>query len=67
MTAPRKMLGSPHEHYKTLEGNIQPMFFDREHMLRNWNLVIKNTPHIQTLEKKKQENETIASNIKHYG
>jgi len=55
MTAPLKMLGWPNERYKTIEGKEQPMFFEREHRLRNWNLVIKNTPHIQQLEEKKRQ------------
>lgn len=53
MTIPNRMLGWPNEKYKTLEGNEQPMYFDREHNLRNWNLIIKNTPHIQGLIEKK--------------
>ena len=61
MTAPLKMLGWPNDRYKTMEGNIQPMFFEREHRLRNWNLIIKNTPHIQKIEEKKRMTEELAS------
>ena len=53
MTIPTKMLREPDDRYKTLDGNIQPMYFDREHKLRNWNLIIKNSPHIQELGAKK--------------
>lgn len=55
MTIPVKILGWPNENYKTMEGKEQPMYFDLEHKLRNWNLIIKNTPHIQHLEEKERK------------
>jgi hypothetical protein len=53
MTAPAKPLNFPDPTYKTLDGMEQPMYFDREFKLRNWNLIIKNTNHIQNLIQKK--------------
>ena len=53
MTAPSNPLNHPEPLNKTLDGMEQPMYFDREYRLRNWNLIIKNTPHIQGLEQKK--------------
>ena len=55
MSAPLKMLGYPNERYKTMEGNVLPMFFDREHKLRNWNLILKKSPHLEKLEKQRME------------
>ncbi len=63
MVAPLKMMGRPIPAYKTLEGAEQPMFFDIEHKLRNWNLIIKNTPHIQRLEEKEWKNKLLAEKL----
>ena len=54
MTIPAKIQSQPTEQ-RTLEGSKQPMYFDLEHKLKNWNILIKRTPHIQALEKKKAE------------
>lgn len=54
MTIPTKMTGQPTER-KTLEGTPQPMYFDLEYKLKNWNILIKRTPHIKNLEDKKRE------------
>lgn len=59
MTAPLKMLREPKEGYKTYEGVDLPFFFEIEHKLRNWNLIIKNTPHIQKLDEKKMKLEVL--------
>lgn len=54
MTTPLKIDGQPTQR-KTLEGTPMPMYFDLEYKLKNWNIIIKRTPHIQNLEKKKME------------
>lgn len=61
MTAPLKMHGQPNPNYKTLDGLQHPTFFDQEHKLRNWNLIIKNTPHIQKLEEKRRQIQELES------
>lgn len=58
MTIPAKIRMQPTRE-KTLEGNPQPMYFDLEYKLKNWNILIKRTPHIQGLEKKKVEVEAL--------
>lgn len=55
MTIPKKMYGQPNEKYKTLEGNVQPMFYECEYKIKNWNFLVKRTPHIQALDKKKRD------------
>lgn len=55
MTVPRKMLNHPESKYRTLEGNEQPMYFDREYHLRNWNIILKKSPHLRGIEAKKLE------------
>lgn len=55
MTIPKRMYGEPNEKYKTLEGNVQPMFYECEYKLKNWYILVKRTPHIQGLDKKKVE------------
>ena len=67
MTAPTNPLNHPEPKNKTLDGFEQPMYFDREYKLRNWALIIKNTPHIQKLEEKKREAEYLEYKNKHYG
>jgi len=51
MTIPRKIRNQPTRQV-TLEGSNLPFYFDLEHKLRSWNLLIKKTPHIQGIEKK---------------
>jgi hypothetical protein len=58
MTIPFRIYSQPNE-TMTLEGNPQPMYFDLEYKLKNWNILIKRTPHIQNLEKKKIEVENL--------
>lgn len=58
MTIPRKIMMQPTEQ-KTLEGTPMPMYFDLEYKLKNWNILIKRTPHIQGIEKKKVEVEAL--------
>lgn len=58
MTVPIKLDGQPTER-KTLEGTPMPMYFDLEYKLKNWNILIKRTPHIKGLEKKKMEVESL--------
>lgn len=58
MTIPLKIDSQPTER-RTLEGNQMPMYFDLEHKLKNWNILIKRTPHIQGLGKKKIELEAL--------
>jgi len=53
MTIPNKMYGQPNPKYKTLEGNVLPMFYECEYKLKNWYFLVKRTPHIQELDKKK--------------
>lgn len=58
MTIPRKIAMQPTQQ-RTLEETPMPMYFDLEHKLKNWNIIIKRTPHIQGLEKKKIEIEAL--------
>lgn len=58
MTIPSKLYGQPTES-KTLEGSPQPMYFDCEYKLKNWNILIKRTPYIKGIEKKKIEVEAL--------
>lgn len=55
MTIPKKMYGEPNPKYKTLEGNVQPMYYECEYKLKNWHFLVKRTPHIQELDRKKRE------------
>ena len=66
MTIPSKILNFPDQYYKTLEGIQQPMYFDLEHKLRNWKILLTRTPHLQGLEEKKRKIEELEYNIKHY-
>lgn len=58
MTIPYNISSQPTEK-KTLEGNTQPFYFELEYKLKNWNILIKRTPHIQGIEKKKIELEAL--------
>jgi hypothetical protein len=53
MTIPKKMYGQPNPKYKTLEGNVQPMYYECEYKLKNWKYLVTRTPHIRELDKKK--------------
>ena len=55
MTIPRKMYGQPHPRYKTLEGNVHPMYYECEYKLKNWHYLVKRSPHLQGLDKQKRE------------
>lgn len=55
MTIPSKMYNFPNEEYKTLEGNVQPMFYNREYHLKNWKLLIERSPIIQERDRKERE------------
>lgn len=54
MTIPAKIDSQP-TNRRTLEGTPMPMYFELEYKLKNWNILIKRTPHIQGIEKKKIE------------
>ena len=62
MTIPLKIDSQPTQR-KTLEGTPQPMYFDLEYKLKNWNILIKRTPYIQGLEKKKIELEGLEKTL----
>lgn len=63
MTIPSKIASQPTEQ-KTLEGTQMPMYFDLEHKLKNWNILIKRTPHIKGIESKKLEVEKLEKQLK---
>lgn len=52
LTVPKKMYGEPNERYRTLEGNVQPMFYECEYKLKNAYQSIKRTPYIKGREEK---------------
>jgi hypothetical protein len=51
MTIPRKLYGFPNLYYRDAANHVQPDYFDREHRLKNWNFIIKRTPHIENYER----------------
>lgn len=66
MTAPAKPLNFPDPNYKTLDGMEQPMYFDREYRLRNWYLILKNTPHLHGIIEKKMKLKLLEANKKNH-
>jgi len=54
MTIPKKMYSIPRPAYRDILGHQHPDYFACEHRIKNWNLIIKRTPHIQEREKLEQ-------------
>lgn len=53
MSVARKLYGEPGLRENTLMKREQPMYFEREHKLKNWSIIVRRTPHIKGLNLKK--------------
>lgn len=58
LTVPLRLASQPTKQ-RTLEGTPMPFYFELEYKLKNWNILIKRTPHIKGIEKKKVEVEAL--------
>ena len=51
MVIPKRMYSQPNKNYRDLMRLEQPDYFNREHLLKNWNVIIKRTNYIcETLQ-----------------
>jgi hypothetical protein len=52
LTIPKKMYSVPNERYRTLEGQVQPTFYECEYKLKNWKLLLSRGPILREKEQK---------------